>query len=153
MKIPDDANFTQIVLEGRIVNLKDVNEGFDLKVNFGDPENTTVPTETQYDVKGEAEWNDGLVVTLSKEEVSPGNVIRILIYLPLKMKVEFTTHLVNGNVYDINMNQNRKDYVSYKEDRIYKLDLSKFLEEIKDDDIDVTVTVYSGSPKIEIAFD
>lgn len=69
------------------------------------------------------------------------------------MSVKFSSNIINGNVFAIDIEKAYFDFTSKDEDKLYVLDLTKKDDKIMGKTVGIGFIVYSGDPVIKISMD
>lgn len=109
--MPDSLTFTDITLIANFLNGDDIVSGADIYINVGN-ENVAVPTTEDFMFKGREVWGDGIGVFLSKEQIKPGQWIKILLILGEGVEIEFYSQSVNGDTQEILLNTAYNEFTS-----------------------------------------
>jgi hypothetical protein len=150
IQVPLNLNYTQLVLYAQIESFEKASEGLEMYANIGDY-STEIPSRTDYDSSGQSIYWGGKGIFLSKEEVKPGQWIKLYLYLSQGMQVRLYGKAVFGNDFLIELGKTYFDFTSYQEDKVYVLDLAK--TPLAGKTLSIEFVVYSGDPFVRIAMD
>ena len=67
------------------------------------------------------------------------------------MSIKFSSSIINGNVFAIDIEKSYFDFTSRDEDKLYVLDLTSKTDKIKGKTVGIGFIVYSGDPVIKIS--
>jgi hypothetical protein len=102
---------------------------------------------------GESIYWGGKGIFLSQEDITKGDWIKLYLFISQGMSIKFSSNIINGNVFSIDLEKAYFDFTSRDEDKLYILDLSEKADKIKGKTVGIGFIVYSGDPVILISMD
>lgn len=98
IKVPQEENYTDLQLIVTILNSQEIGTGVEMYVNVGEQAGK-VPSPEDYMFKARQVWGSGVGIFLSKEQVKPGQWLKVFLVVGEGVMLEFYSQGVNGDEY------------------------------------------------------